>query len=549
MIYVYLGFACLFILVTYLLLTKTDLKRQKFSFKFAMALIIALIFITRIYRLNSLQGLDFDEAMGGINSWSLANYGVDFHLTHNPIYLYAWGSGMNVLYPLLTVPFIKIWGLSIITYRLPMALLGIISSLFLISALIYAKYPNRKIIVYSAIILLSPGTIIPSRWAVESNIFPILFTFILSFFIFFLYTQSPLKKVVWYWLIVVMLGTSAYAYSSNWLFLFIFIILFLCWSYRKHFISIPKMIVVIFTFALIDWPLVAFIYVNYVSHKQLTILGLTITKLAESRGNSQFIFQNGTSLPRAVLNNALNTFGVIVQGNDGLIKNAIPGIGLFYPLMITFALIGIIYFIKNYQGLLDQFMFIMLASNLLTVLFIIPNFTHLNALTIPVLYFESKGVMATFTSLQSMRIFSVVFLLLFSIFAYEYMYVYHVQLISEDHETPIELQQMIKQTNPEKHRIYFVTGDETYGGLYTIALFSRPVSPYIFKAETSNVGPAAFTSYTSFNNYYFEDNIPKKIKGVNPILIVKKDVDISNFMRTHKDYRVVKGQYYYYIKK
>ena len=37
---------------------------------------------------------------------------------------------------------------------------------------------------------------------------------------------------------------------------------------------------------LLIWPLILFLYVNYVSHKEIEILGLTITKMAVSRGGS-----------------------------------------------------------------------------------------------------------------------------------------------------------------------------------------------------------------------------------------------------------------------
>src|SRR5699024_5962626 len=81
----------------------------KNSKKYKLVLLIAflLIILLRIVKYGSQMGLNCDEAMGGYNSWCIANYGVDMHLMKLPVYLIAWGSGMNVLYPLISVPVVK----------------------------------------------------------------------------------------------------------------------------------------------------------------------------------------------------------------------------------------------------------------------------------------------------------------------------------------------------------------------------------------------------------------------------------------------------------
>lgn len=69
-------------------------------FKVTLALLLLVAIIARLYRYNSAMGIDYDEAMGGINAWSLAKWGIDyFTMASHPVYLYAWGSGMNLLYP------------------------------------------------------------------------------------------------------------------------------------------------------------------------------------------------------------------------------------------------------------------------------------------------------------------------------------------------------------------------------------------------------------------------------------------------------------------
>ena len=89
-----------------------------------------------------------------MNSNSLANWGVDLVLNKNPMYLYAWGSGMNILYPLIVVPFIKILGLSIFSVRLPIVILSLFSIIYFNFALEKANVRLKLRIVLNYFIFL-----------------------------------------------------------------------------------------------------------------------------------------------------------------------------------------------------------------------------------------------------------------------------------------------------------------------------------------------------------------------------------------------------------
>lgn len=92
---------------------------------------------------------------------------------------------MNILYPLLAAPFVKIFGLSIVVYRLPMILIGIISIYFLAFTMLKSQWSNWALIIYTAAFGLSNGLITTSRWAVESNLFPALMVTTVSLTILF----------------------------------------------------------------------------------------------------------------------------------------------------------------------------------------------------------------------------------------------------------------------------------------------------------------------------------------------------------------------------
>ncbi len=114
----------------------TDLKNRSKIFQIILLAEVILIVMTRFYQFWTTMGLDLDEALGGYNAWSILNYGVDQQLNHLPIYLYSWGSGMNALYPYITIPFIKFLGLSVFSYRLPMVLISVTGAFYFLYALI-----------------------------------------------------------------------------------------------------------------------------------------------------------------------------------------------------------------------------------------------------------------------------------------------------------------------------------------------------------------------------------------------------------------------------
>ena len=90
--------------------------------------LILLGILIRAYGIGSIPaGLNQDEAFAGYEAFSLLNYGVDSAGYRNPCYFVSWGSGMNVLESYLAIPFMKLFGPSVITLRLPQLLLSCIS--------------------------------------------------------------------------------------------------------------------------------------------------------------------------------------------------------------------------------------------------------------------------------------------------------------------------------------------------------------------------------------------------------------------------------------
>ena len=111
--------------------------RIKLQIKFSEPKTSSHIFL-RLYNFDRM-GLNMDEAMVGVNANSLGKYGKDIVLNKWPMYLYAWGSGMNILYPLIVMPFVKILGLTVFSVRLPIVLLSIVAIVYTNIVLVKVK--------------------------------------------------------------------------------------------------------------------------------------------------------------------------------------------------------------------------------------------------------------------------------------------------------------------------------------------------------------------------------------------------------------------------
>lgn len=80
--------------------------------KILFILIMAAGLFIRLWQFGNVpDGVNQDEAFAGYEAYSILHYGKDSFGYHMPVYLTAWGSGMNALNSYLMIPFIAVFGL------------------------------------------------------------------------------------------------------------------------------------------------------------------------------------------------------------------------------------------------------------------------------------------------------------------------------------------------------------------------------------------------------------------------------------------------------
>ena len=106
--------------------------------------ILSIGFFLRIWHIKeSAANIGFDEAALGYNAYSLMLTGKDEHAFKYPISLKSFGDYKPAMYTYLTIPFIKIFGLTNLSLRMVSAISGVVLAYFVYLILgIYVKDEN-----------------------------------------------------------------------------------------------------------------------------------------------------------------------------------------------------------------------------------------------------------------------------------------------------------------------------------------------------------------------------------------------------------------------
>lgn len=163
-------------------------KIRKFLSKYQHHLwLITILVIAALLRFIDLginpPALNQDEAVNGYDAFVLGKTLRDHHGNFLPIMLQSFGDWVSPVLTYLTIPFVKIFGLSVFSVRMVTALFSV-ASVWLFYLLLNRLFNNKSLAVIGAFLLaISPWHITISRWAVPPSIVSFfLFLFLVTFF-------------------------------------------------------------------------------------------------------------------------------------------------------------------------------------------------------------------------------------------------------------------------------------------------------------------------------------------------------------------------------
>ena len=374
-------------------------------------LLIAAGAAVRLALLDTIPyGLNQDEASVGYDAWAVAEYGIDRHGYRYPIHFVAWGSGQSALYHYLAIPFIKVMGLSVLSFRLPMALLGvaILPALYDVGRSLGGRRCGLIVLFAGAI---CPWHIMMSRWGLESNLFPVLALFSFALLLRGLRgssvsSSSSLSPPSSRWLLLpafLLLSLCLYAYAVAYVFVPLFMLGVLAYGIRRGLVDFRIWGIALAAMAVVAIPIGWFVLINLLDWQAITTPLFSIPKYSGiPRFTTEALFFSPDA-PAQLLMNGKRLLEILVSGYDGLKFNAIPAYGFFYRGGFILCLLGaglMAYdLVKGQCAAHNWLALLWLAAALLTALLLTPpNINRVNIIFFPLVIVAAYGLFRLLTA-------------------------------------------------------------------------------------------------------------------------------------------------------
>lgn len=329
------------------------MSRKKTVILLAAILLMAVFF--QVYKIDEVPAcLNADEAAHGYNAYSILKTGKDEYGNFLPLRFRSFEDYKMPLYIYLSVPFIKLFGLTNFSIRF----LNLITGLLLIPAVYFLArelFGNKKIaLIASFLISLSVWIYILSRHAHEGT----LSAFFTLLSLFFLIQSNKKKRALHFLLTNFFILLAAFSYHTGRIFL-LFVVLcqvFIFLKSKKRLFIVKKdlvkIIVILFTLVfpfLVD----AYYGVNRLSNLLfIKNIGFQL-RLNEYIGEHPLrIFHNkGTEAIREISNRYFSQLSpefFLIYGDKNP-RFGFQNLGLITPVEVIFFFVGLYYLFKNKQ--------------------------------------------------------------------------------------------------------------------------------------------------------------------------------------------------------
>jgi len=501
----------------------------------ATQLVLFVGILIRTISLSYPEGVFADEAIGGYDTWCLANYGVDHHLNPYPVYFRSWGSGQSALYGYFALPFVKLFGLSTPVFRLPMALWSSIAIIIFYWSLRQTQKDTIFIFLITLLVVISPWHIMMSRWALDCNLSPDFMLIGVSFILVLFGNKSSFKKnLIYLFLAFTFFALVAYSYGISWFMLPLFCILIIGYSLWKKKITVGQIFICGVWTILILIPLILFAFLLFSDGEQFQLGPITITELKAGRHHTTTLL--GTDQPfLAILSYGKMAARLLFLGDDLLKWNSIRYWGQFYNLLaIPFIIYCFYNYIKrkNFTSI-DSIFIIWLISVLPILVLVEPNVNHWNLLWFPLTYFLAKSIYLFVVKYPRKKIITYIAIGLLGVsFCIKYFTTYS-QNQSSGFTTGVE--EIVSYTSRmDLEKIYYPNHI-----VYAVTLFYEPINPEQYNKIKKRTGSSAI-EYYDYGKYIF--HTPSDIIPEPKTAYVISNNDLDNINTT--DFEIYRGKYY-----
>ena len=370
---------------------------------FIFLLILFLCIVLRVYKLYDVpQGIHIDEAGMFVDAISLAETGMDRHGVRFPIYLENFGQGQSIMYAYLLIPFIKIFGNSIILIRIPSLFFGVLTVIF---GYFIAKevYDEKKSLLFMFLLAICPYFIQSSRIGLDCNLF-------LSFLViglFFYIRAIKNSNNCLFCLSGFIFGLSLYTYALSYIVIPVFMLCSLFFLLKNRFISFKNVFVVLIPILILAIPLLLFLLVNFGFMDEFSFIIFSIKRIS--------IFRTSEL---GIMNVLDNLFAILeLLSYDFYDYNALKLFGTVYYSLIPFFVYGLIVLIKHRENIVDKLVFLLFICCYFCLLFIQDiNINKSNYIFFSIIYIVFVG----FINFSFKKVKYIVLIVSFLLFVFVY---------------------------------------------------------------------------------------------------------------------------------
>lgn len=490
-------------------------------------LIITIGILLRVYSFPyNPPGLHQDEVSAIYEAYSLLLTGKDRWGNPWPIYFPGWGSGQNVLYSYLSIPFIYLFGLNIITTRLVSLILGILTL-----PLLYCTVKNifnREIALISTVLLaILPWHLSISRWAVESNILPF-------FLILGIYTvslalndQASPNRI---FLAFVPWSFGLYAYATSYAVIPLLIILVVLFNKDIVKLNYYRWLIAIIIWLTLSLPIILFIIKNFLIHEDFNFeknLPFFIPLLPVNRLDQV----SNTSFKNLLYKNII----FVLNGFADARSEFLPLQGIEFPFLV----IGLFLLIRQFFILGKNNIFLLWLLSCTPLIMIAKLGTiRANAMYIPVIVISSFGFLEIAKSISInyiKRIFiisiSTLIIIKSLIFNYYYFKIYPYRK-GTAYTYQTEIQKAILKAKQAAENNEKILISQSVPLRYLYILFFLKVNP----KEIQKNAPYPFNGYnyivSNIGHFYFYIESLKLQDKESFIYVLKKEENICTSPET-----------------
>ena len=465
--------------------------------KLFLIIIFLVSFLLRFYKIGEYPTLLWDEAAIGYNASSIIQTGKDEYGQILPIIFKSFGDYKPGLYIYLTIPFIKVLGLTTTATRLPSVILGSLLPILLYFLIKEISPKAHKTAILAALITtFNPYSIHFSRGAWETNV--LTFELVLASYLFFKYINKQKNKYL-FWSAIIF-GLTLFTYQAGKMIsLFLIIILFLT---NLKIVNKKNIKTLSLNFVL---PLLIFcipiVYGLFFGSNgnRLGVVSLfsyprsteeTQTIISESNKLDYDLFYNHIAFfGRNVLLRYFNHFSprfLAFEGDWQNARNSAPYVGvILYPSLI-FLIIGL--FFAFSRSKIDKINIFFLAWLLVAPIPAALTRDSVQAvrsmsISIPLIYFASLGLYFIVDRYKNIFLNCLIFGVYFiSFIYYGDLYLNHMIKKSPD-EWLYGYQQSIKYLIDNQSKFKNIVMSDYYGQAYIFYLFYSNYSPVKYQQQ------------------------------------------------------------------